>query len=119
VTGCLKTDPAVSIRLQLPVAQFRGILTKSQDKQRKNNRSTPWKENKECTSQCTTLLGGYWGVLGPDFRTVGPKRRPGPKWSPAAGRPVPGRPKRGLQVCMSRTRDGSRRLETATGFRVL
>jgi len=23
------------------------------------------------------ILKGYWGVLGPDFRTVGPKRRPG------------------------------------------
>jgi len=47
----LKTDPAVSSRLQLPVAQFRGILTKSQDNQRKDNRSTPWKEIKECNSQ--------------------------------------------------------------------
>jgi len=25
---------------------------------------------------CTTLLKGYWGVLGPDFCTVGPKLRP-------------------------------------------
>jgi len=31
-----------------------------------------------------------------------------PKWSPAAARSVPERPKRWLQVCTSRTRDGDR-----------
>ena len=64
-----------------------------------------------------------WGVLrrtGARFPYCGAKTEArSPKWSPAAARSVPGRPKRGLQVCMSRTGDGSRRLETATGFRVL
>jgi len=29
------------------------------------------------SGMCTILLGGYWGALGPDFRTVGSKWRPG------------------------------------------
>jgi len=64
-----------------------------------------------------------WGVLGRAGARLpycgAETEARSPKWSPAAARPVPGRPKRGLQVCMSRTRDDSRRLETATGFRVL
>ena len=42
-----------------------------------------------------------------------------PKRGPAAARPVPRRQKRGLKVCMSRTRDGSRRLETAARLRAM
>jgi len=64
-----------------------------------------------------------WGVLGRTGARFpycwAETEAQSPNWSPAAARPVPGRPKRALQVCMSRTRDGSRWLETATGFRVL
>ena len=81
-----------------------------------------------CITQSTftpTIVGNVyhptWGVLvrtGARFPYCGAKTEAGsPKWSPAAARPLPGRSKRGLQVCMSRTR--WRRLETATGFRVL
>jgi len=48
-----------------------------------------------------------WGVLGRTgarFPYCGAKTEAqSPKWSPAAARPVPGRQKRGLQVCISRT----------------
>lgn len=33
--------------------------------------------DRRSSGNCTTLLEGYWAVLGPDFRTAGPKRRPG------------------------------------------
>jgi len=62
---------------------------------------------------CTTLLGGYWRVLGPDFRTVGPKRRPGAQ---NEARPQPGLCQGGRNVgyksarhVLETARDGSRR----------
>jgi len=62
---------------------------------------------------CTTLLGGYWGVLRPDSRTVGPKRRPGAQ---NRARRQPGLCQGGRNVgyksachVLERARDGSRR----------
>jgi len=59
---------------------------------------------------CTTLLGGYWGVLRPD---LGPKRRPGAE---NGARPQPGQCQGGRNVgyksachVLETARDGSRR----------
>jgi len=63
------------------------------------------------SGMCTTLLGGYWCVLGPDFRTVEPKRRPGAQ---NGARPQPGLCQGGRNVgyksaCHALVGDGSRR----------
>jgi len=70
----------------------------------------PWPTS---SGMCTTLLGGYWGVLGPNFLTVGPKRRPGAQ---NGARPQPGLCQGGRNVgyksachVLETARDGSRR----------
>ena len=70
------------------------------------------------SGMCTTLLGGYWGVLGPDFRTVGPKRRPRAQ---NGARPQPGLCQGGRNVgyksachVLETTPDGSRRRPDST-----
>jgi len=70
------------------------------------------------SGMCTTLLGGYWGVLGSDFRTVGPKRRPGAQ---NGARTQPGLCQGGRNVgyksacrVLETTRAGSRRRPDST-----
>jgi len=65
------------------------------------------------SGMCTTLLGGYWGVLGPEFCTVGPKRRPGAQ---NGARPQPALCQAGRNVgyksacqVLETARNGSRR----------
>jgi len=91
-------------RVQIPMSPFNWEC-----------QSHGWKKSVFFTSSgmCTTLLGGYWGVLGPDFRTVGPKRRPGAQ---NGARRQPGLCQGGRNVgyksachLLETARDGSRR----------